>query len=24
VVSSGRVPRKDEIAGWLEAIEHTE
>jgi small redox-active disulfide protein 2 len=24
VVSSGRVPLKDEIAGWIEAIEHTE
>jgi small redox-active disulfide protein 2 len=24
VVSSGRVPRKDEIAGWIEAIEHIE
>jgi small redox-active disulfide protein 2 len=24
VVSSGRVPRKDEIAGWIEAIAHTE
>jgi small redox-active disulfide protein 2 len=24
VVSSGRIPLKDEIAGWIEAIEHTE
>lgn len=24
VVSSGRVPRKVEIAGWIEAIRHTE
>ena len=24
VVSSGRVPLKDEIADWIEAIEHTE
>ncbi len=23
VVASGRVPRKDEIAGWIEAIGHT-
>jgi len=22
VVSSGRVPRKDEIAGWIEAVGH--
>jgi small redox-active disulfide protein 2 len=24
VVASGRVPRKDEIAGWIEAVGHTE
>jgi small redox-active disulfide protein 2 len=24
VVVSGRVPRRDEIAGWIEAIDHTE
>ena len=24
VVASGRVPRRDEIAGWIEAVGHTE